>query len=132
MQGLQSEYFRELTAGCIDSAYAESRLRVGNAHQLIGLRPEWYLGAFSLFLRLYLRALVEERGLGGGLLPEVEALIKAVFLDMSLAIDTYIHGGFVDREHAAQLERTTEIAKDALRMKQETESRRHTIPPWSS
>lgn len=121
LQGLQSEYFRELTAGRIDAAYVESRLRVGNAHQLIGLRPEWYIGAFSLFLRLYLRALVEERGEGIGLLPEVEALIKAVFLDMSFAIDTYIHGGFVDRDRAAQLERATEIAEDALRVKQETE-----------
>jgi signal transduction histidine kinase len=121
LQGLQSEYFRELTAGRIDEAYVESRLRVGNAHQLIGLRPEWYIGAFSLFLRLYLRALVDARGEGAGLLPEFEALVKAVFLDMSLAIDTYIHGGFVNREQAAQLERATAIAEDALRVKQETE-----------
>jgi signal transduction histidine kinase len=121
LQGLQGEYFRELTAGRIDAGYVESRLRVGNAHQLIGLRPEWYVGAFSLFLRLYLRALVEERREGAGLLPEVEALIKTVFLDMSLAIDTYIHAGFVDREHAAHLERATEVAEDALRVKQETE-----------
>ena len=121
LQGLQTEYFRELTAGRIDAAYVESRLRVGNAHQLIGLHPEWYIGAFSLFLRLYLRALVEKRGAGADLLPEIEALIKAVFFDMSLAIDTYIRGGFVDREHATQLEQATELAEYALRVTQETD-----------
>jgi signal transduction histidine kinase len=122
LQGLQREYFRELTASHLDAAYVESRLRVGNAHQLIGLRPEWYIGAFSLFLRLYLRELVERRAQGAELLPELEALIKVVFFDMSLAIDTYIHGGFVDRERAAQLEQATEMAEYALRVKQETEA----------
>ena len=121
LQGLQRDYFRELTAGRIDATYVESRLRVGNAHQRIGLRPEWYIGAFGLFLRLHLQALAEHRGEGQALLPEIEALVKAVFFDMSLAIDTYIHGGFVDREHAAQLQRATEMAEDALRVKQETE-----------
>jgi signal transduction histidine kinase len=121
LQGLQREYFRELTAGRIDAAYVESRLRVGNAHQRIGLRPEWYIGAFSLYLRLSLRGLVEQRNAADDLLPDLEALIKAVFFDMSLAIDTYIHGGFVDREQAAQLERATEMAEEALRVKQETD-----------
>jgi signal transduction histidine kinase len=121
LQGLQEAYFRELTSGRIDASYVETRLRVGNAHQRIGLRPEWYIGAFSLFLRLYLRELVAQRGEGARILPEVEALIKAVFLDMSLAIDTYIHGGFVDREHAARLRHATAMAEDALRVKQETE-----------
>jgi signal transduction histidine kinase len=122
LQGLQREYFRELTASHLDARYVESRLRVGNAHQRIGLRPEWYIGAFSLFLRLYLRELVERRAQGTELLPEIEALIKVVFFDMSLAIDTYIHGGFVDRERAAQFEQATEMAEHALRVKQETEA----------
>jgi signal transduction histidine kinase len=122
LQGMQREYFRELTASRLDASYVESRLRVGNAHQRIGLRPEWYIGAFSLFLRLYLRELLEQRGRDPELLPEIEALIKVVFFDMSLAIDTYIHGGFVDREHAAALEQATAMAEYALRVKQETEA----------
>jgi signal transduction histidine kinase len=121
LQDLQREYFHQLTEGRIDESYVESRLRVGNAHQRIGLRPEWYIGAFALMLRLYLRAIVEERGDGATILPDVEALIKAVFLDMSLAIDTYIHGGFVEREIAARLEHATAMAEDALHVKQETE-----------
>ena len=121
LQELQKEYFRQITRGRIDASYVESRLRVGNAHQMIGLRPEWYIGGFSLLLRLHLRAIFEARGDGASLGPEAEALIKAVFLDMSLALDTYIHGGFVEREYAAVLQRATDTAEEALRVTQKTE-----------
>lgn len=121
LQRLQRQYFEQLTAGRIDADYVETRLRVGNAHQLIGLRPEWYIGAFSLILRLHLREIIACRGREGAWLPEIEALIKAVFLDMSLAIDTYIRGGFVEREQADALERATRIAEQALREREETE-----------
>src|SRR5262245_16709121 len=57
----QRAYFLELTEGRLDEEYFESRLRVGDAHQRVGLRPVWYLGAFSLYLRLAVRALVAER-----------------------------------------------------------------------
>lgn len=121
LQELQKEYFRQITRGRLDAAYVESRLRVGNTHQRIGLRPEWYIGGFGLLLRLYLRAIYEQRGGGIGLVPEAEAIIKAVFLDMSLVLDTYILGGFVDRESADRLQHATDIAEEALRVKQETE-----------
>jgi hypothetical protein len=86
LQGLQREYFLSLANGRFDADYFESRLRVGDAHQRIGLRPAWYIGAFALYLRLALRALVADTGDGQRILPTVEALIKAIFLDMSLAM----------------------------------------------
>ncbi len=55
------------------------------------------------------------------LLPTIEALIKAIFLDMSLAMDTYIYGGFVDREVASQMERAARTAEDALAARAEVE-----------
>jgi signal transduction histidine kinase len=121
LKGWQRAYFLELTAGRFDAAYVESRLRVGKIHQLIGLRPEWYIGAFSRYLRLALRALVQATGDGARVLPEIEALVKVVFFDMSLAIDTYIHGGFVDRGVASELERATRVAEQALRARGEVE-----------
>ena len=121
LQGLQKEYFQQITRGHLDADYVESRLRVGNTHQQIGLRPEWYIGGFSHLLRSYLNAIYRARGAPDGLLPEASALIKAVFLDMSLVLDTYIQGGFVDRESASRMQQATAIAEDALRVKQETE-----------
>ncbi len=121
LQALQKDYFRQITRGHLDADYVESRLRVGNAHQQIGLRPEWYIGGFGFLLRRYLDAIYAARGAPGGLLPEAAALVKAVFLDMSLVLDTYIQGGFVDRESAARMQQATAIAEEALRVKQETE-----------
>lgn len=117
----QRAYFLAITEGRFDAAYFESRLRVGDAHQRVGLRPAWYLGAFSLYLRLALRTVFADSAEGQRLLPAAEALIKAVFLDMSLAMNTYIYGGFVQREFAAELERAASVAEEALRAHAEVE-----------
>src|SRR5215470_9411468 len=121
LQGLQRAYFLSLCEGRFDADYFESRLRVGDAHQLTGLRPVWYIGAFALYLRLALGALVAESGDGRTILPTLEALIKAIFLDMSLAMNTYIYGGFVEREVATQLERAARVAEEGLAARAEVE-----------
>src|SRR5215470_18534718 len=121
LQGLQREYFLGLSEGRFDAEYFESRLRVGDAHQRIGLRPVWYIGAFALYLRLALRRLVADTGDGVRILPTVEALIKSIFLDMSLAMNTYIYGGFVEREVAGQLERAARVAEEALEVRNQVE-----------
>jgi signal transduction histidine kinase len=114
LRTLQRDYFISLTDGRFDSEYFDARLRVGDAHQQIGLQPVWYIGAFALYLRLALRALVANTGDGARILDTVEALVKAVFLDMSLAMRTYIYGGFVERGIAHELERAARVAEDAL------------------
>ena len=121
LQGLQREYFLGLSEGRFDAEYFESRLRVGDAHQRIGLRPVWYIGAFGLYLRLALRVLVEETGDGARILPAIEALVKLIFLDMSLAMNTYIYGGFVDRQVATELSRAARVAEEALAARAEVE-----------
>jgi signal transduction histidine kinase len=121
LQTLQRAYFLELTEGRFEQDYVQTRLRVGGIHQQIGLRPEWYIGAFSRYLRLALRTLVRHSGDGARILPTVEALIKVVLFDMSLAIDTYIFGGFVNRAVAAELERAVRVAEDTLRARAEVD-----------
>jgi signal transduction histidine kinase len=122
LQGLQRAYFLSLSEGSFDGPdYFESRLRVGDAHARIGVQPEWYISAFALYLRLALRALVEDAGEGAGILPTIEALVKAIFLDMSLAMNTYIFGGFVERDIAGKLEEAARVAEDALGARAEVE-----------
>jgi signal transduction histidine kinase len=121
LQPLQRAHFMSLFEGSVDEGYFESRLRVGDAHQRIGLDPAWYIGSFALYLRLALRVLARETGDGARILPVFEALVKRVFLDMSLAMNTYIYGGFVSREVAATLQRAADIAEEALTARQEVE-----------
>ena len=118
---LQRLYFLSLTDGEFDEAYVESRLRVGKVHQAIGLEPSWYIGAFSLYLRLALRELVARTGDGASILPTIEALVKAISFDMSLAMRTYVDSGYVARDVADQLERVAALAEETLATQAETE-----------
>src|SRR4051812_44999204 len=46
VKGMQREYFLGLFSGVCDRSYIEDRLRVGAAHERIGLAPKWYIGAY--------------------------------------------------------------------------------------
>ncbi|MYN24979.1 putative bifunctional diguanylate cyclase/phosphodiesterase [Duganella levis] len=88
---LQAAYFRSLTAGDYGIDYVRHRLRVGLAHQRIGLAPEWYIGAYRKYLGdlgPVLEALLHDRP--GQFLPTYNALMKVASFDMGLALDTYI------------------------------------------
>ncbi len=118
----QRAYFLRMLRGNFDQEYFESRLAVGDAHQRIDMPPEWYIGAFALYLRLFIDRLFAEFGDDP---PHLAALLKAVtkviFLDMSLAIDAYIAGGYVQRSLAEQLRSAAETARRALAEKAELE-----------
>ena len=88
----QSAYFNRLTEGDYGIGYVQDRLKVGVAHEQIGLSPHLYIGAYSQYL--------------SGLLPEVwnllsdqperfiatwQALQKLVLFDISLAMETYLY-----------------------------------------
>ncbi|MBI2779664.1 MAG: EAL domain-containing protein [Gammaproteobacteria bacterium] len=88
----QSEYFDRLTAGEYDWDYVRDRLRVGVAHQHVGLPPQWYLGAYSKYLINLLPEVWHiTQGDADKTLAALRALIRIIFFDIGLAIDTYIH-----------------------------------------
>lgn len=91
-QKAQHQYFERLTKGDYGSQYVHDRLRVGSTHQRIELDPKWYIGAYNrvcswMFPRLVSAFHSNETKLSKSLL----ALLKIVFFDMGLAIDSYIN-----------------------------------------
>ena len=110
----QSDYFLGLFVGRCDLAYVEDRLRVGAAHERIGLSPKWYLGGYRQYLDLLLTALERELGSDAATVHESFASIqKIVFFDMSLAIDTYIAANLdaLGRHQAAIRELSTPVIR---------------------
>lgn len=92
-KGLLSGYFDRLTAGNYDIDYGKDRERVGLAHARINLPPGWYLGAYSCLLTTLLPQMLGADGSGEGESSKVAgllALLKVIFLDMGIAIDSYI------------------------------------------
>jgi rsbT co-antagonist protein RsbR len=86
---LQKRYFLRLTQGRYDTDYAEERLKIGAIHERINLPVKSYLGMYNFYLREVGRRIFEvydvEEALG-----TFFSLMKLTFLDIELAIDTYI------------------------------------------
>jgi signal transduction histidine kinase len=122
LKELQREYFLRMIEGRLDAEYFESRLRVGAAHARIDLKPHWYLGTFNLYLRLLIERLrVHFSADPERLLALLGSFSKIIFLDMGLAIDAYIWGGYVDRALAHEYRRMAEVAERTLAEKAEVE-----------
>ncbi len=106
VKAAQKRYFLRLTQGTYDAAYVEDRLRIGVAHERINLPAALYVGAYNFYVRAVLRRLQEaDQTNPQALLPTFLSLLKVVFLDMGLAIETYL----------AQRERTIRIQQEAIR-----------------
>ena len=109
---MQLQYFLGLFAGRLDLAYMEDRLRVGAAHERIGLAPKWYIGAYSRYLRL-----LHERLFADFTPAEASAAFlsikKLVAFDTALAIDTYnaANADTVARHQAAIRELSTPVIR---------------------
>jgi signal transduction histidine kinase len=109
----QMQYFRELLAGEFGQEYFEKRLSVGEVHQRLGIEPTWYLGAYNLYIQICFPRFAEEFGVK---LPvELLSLIKVIFLDVGLALETYF------AEATEQLRRRNEQVEHALQMYLQTE-----------
>jgi rsbT co-antagonist protein RsbR len=88
---LQKEYFLRLSEGNYGADYVANRLRVGTVHERINLAPKWYLGAYSYYLRGVAVRLQEAYvDYPAQALATFLSLMKLVFLDIGLAVDTYI------------------------------------------
>ena len=91
MQKTQSNYFQEITEAKYGRDYFERRQQAGLNHQRIGLAPEWYLGIYGKYLSLLLPTIRQHFGDDTeSFSATMNALIKAILLDMSLTIGAYI------------------------------------------
>jgi signal transduction histidine kinase len=87
----QKAYLRSLISGPYDQAYRDSRFKIGQVHDRIGLTPQWYLGAYSLYLTLLQPLVLQEfRHRPSDADAVLSALTKVVFLDIQLVMEAYI------------------------------------------
>ena len=90
-----------MTAGEYGEDYYVNRLRVGVVHPRLRLSPQWYLGAYRESLAELLPRVWElAQGQPQRFLDNFDSLLKIVFFDMSIALDTY---AAADREALNQL-----------------------------
>ncbi|RMD83797.1 MAG: hypothetical protein D6815_05665 [Candidatus Dadabacteria bacterium] len=125
---VQRQHFLALACGRYDLDYVESRLRVGMAHARINLEPRWYVGAYAAQYRIVQGHLIRRFASEPECLVEyLEALAKIILFDISLAMDAYIFGGFVERSLAEAHVREARRATDALVERDRAEARREQL-----
>jgi rsbT co-antagonist protein RsbR len=91
VKAAQQEYFLRLTRGNYDLAYAQNRLRIGALHERVDLPVKAYLGMYNYYLRAVASRLTEAYPDDPGRAwSAFLSLMKLTFLDMGLAIETYI------------------------------------------
>ncbi len=87
----QKQYFLRLASGSYDRDYVNNRLGVGLAHHRIELDPKWYIGAYNRAVSWMLPRLTSNDVASQGSNIEVAiSLMKLIFFDMGLAIESYI------------------------------------------
>jgi signal transduction histidine kinase len=118
LKTLQADYFASLLEGVFDAAYYEARLRVGEAHQHVGLPPVLYLGAYNQYIQITFPLFLEAfAGDAAAAMPALLSLVKVIFLDVGLALDTYFH------EATEQLRGRNDELQEALALYRQSQQR---------
>jgi len=87
----QRAYLISLTEPVIDDTYIQSRIRIGAAHERIGLDTQWYLGAYALYINLLIPVIQDAAGPDPVSIERAHsAMVKRLMFDAEVAIRQYI------------------------------------------
>lgn len=87
----QREYLLRLVGGDYGPEYQAERFKIGQVHERIGLTPQWYLGAYSLYCSLIFPLIFDAyKDRPSQFVAIYTAFRKVVYLDIELAIEAYI------------------------------------------
>jgi len=100
-KGAQQGHWVNISDGNFNDDYVNKVRTIGRVHARIGLEPRWYIGGYAIILDHLISSAVEEVAPKGGLFSKktmkpaefgkaLASLVKAVLLDMDLAISVYI------------------------------------------
>jgi len=97
----QLGHWGAICSGNLDERYAANARAIGQTHARIGLEPRWYIGGYAVILEHLINSVVSElwpkklmqrasRNAGDEAGAAIGSLVKAVLLDMDLAISVYL------------------------------------------
>lgn len=104
-RSMQGIHWDTILQGQYTQDYVDSVVRIGRRHNIIGLEPKWYIGGYSYIAVRLVDAMLGEKleGLFAGrkraeVSRGIGAFMKALLLDIDLAISTYLEAAQGDRE----------------------------------
>jgi methyl-accepting chemotaxis protein len=99
-RGRQRDHWGAMAAGQFDASYFNRSRIIGQVHARIGLKPRWYMGGYALIAETLISGILDDFADSGARIrlrpsrtpnvgPAVAALVKAIVLDMEIAVSTY-------------------------------------------
>ncbi|KAB2863458.1 MAG: hypothetical protein F9K43_18995, partial [Bauldia sp.] len=124
-KGAQLRHWVNIANGDFNADYARNVQAIGKAHAAIGLEPRWYIGGYAVVLDHVVRAAVEEMFPKGGLFARktvdagecgkaLGSLVKAVLLDMDLAISVYMEEAETAKQAVAAIAGERQFVADSF------------------
>ena len=113
----QIGHWVNISNGNFDDEYFDKVRKIGMVHARIGLEPRWYIGGYAVVLDHLIQTTILEKQtrrffkgkeLTRDLAKALGSLVKAVLLDMDLAISVYIE----EAERAKQIAQAEAIAAE--------------------
>lgn len=86
----QRAHWDGILTGRFDDSYFETVRRIGRVHCDIGLEPQSYMAGYAEVASHLIGAVVSRSSRKRETVDAVDALLRAIFLDMALAISTYL------------------------------------------
>jgi methyl-accepting chemotaxis protein len=96
LKGAQKDYFLRILDGRFDEEFFEHRLKVGSVHAVINVEPRWNVGNYATYSAIVF-PLLAKKFKGKELTDMVVAFTKVFILDVTLATETYISEGVLQR-----------------------------------
>ena len=126
----QQSHWDALASAEFSESYAQAVRTVGQTHARIGLEPRWYIGGYALVTENLIKAIVSDKTSTfykrvsadpASLGETLGVLVKAVLLDMDLAISTYLDA-LEQKRQAAETERAAAMRQQAEALQSLTQS----------
>ncbi len=107
----KKHWLQTLFGGNFDSSYFDKAQRIGRTHARVGLTPDWYIGGYSKMLAQFVQHVAvvsrsEQQDPG----PIIDAVCKAILLDLDLVIHCYLQAK--DEQMLEILARATNFTAD--------------------
>ncbi|OWV91896.1 chemotaxis protein [Rhizobium sp. N122] len=110
-KGAQVGHWANIADGKFNEEYVGKVKTIGTVHARIGLEPQWYIGGYAIIVDHLINRAVEEMVPKGGVFSKktmkpaefgkaLASLVKAVMLDMDLAISVYIDEAEIAKQKA--------------------------------
>lgn len=96
LEATQKAYFLRLLEAKFDTAYFENRLKIGQVHAILNVEPRWNVANYSYYCELIFERLGRKLK-GDRLVDTIVSFAKVLLFDATLAVETYISEGVLQR-----------------------------------